>query len=80
MKALLINTTSIVAASLALGISTAANAQESTVQLTGEVSLGGTGFASDKDNDPDYLQDVWDQSGSFDVSFDIVIVHIHIHT
>ncbi len=71
MKALLINTTSIVAASLALGISTAANAQESTVQLTGEVSLGGTGFASDKDDDPDYLQDVWDQSGSFDVSFDI---------
>lgn len=71
MKALLINTTSIVAASLALGISTAANAQESTVQLTGEVSLGGTGFASDEDGEPDYLQDVWDQSGSFDVSFDI---------
>ena len=71
MKALLINTTSIVAASLALGISTAANAQESTVELTGKVRLGGSGFASDKDGDADYLQDVWDQTGSLDISFDI---------
>ena len=47
MKALLTNTTSIVAASLALGISTAAVAQNSTVQMTGSIELGATGSAAD---------------------------------
>ena len=67
MKALLNNTTSIVAASLALGISTAAVAQNSTVQMTGSIELGATGSAADSGSAYD-----WTRAGGMDLSFAVV--------
>ena len=67
MKALLNNTTSIVAASLALGISTAAVAQNSTVQMTGSIELGATGSAEDSGSAYD-----WARAGGMDLSFAVV--------
>ena len=67
MKALLTNTTSIVAASLALGISTAAVAQNSTVQMTGSIELGATGSAADSGSAYD-----WTRAGGMDLSFAVV--------
>jgi len=70
MKALLNNTTSIVAASLALGISTAAVAQNSTVQMTGDISFGGTGYSAEDDNT--FSMNDWEQTGGLDLSFDVM--------
>ena len=67
MKALLNNTTSIVAASLALGISTAAVAQNSTVQMTGSIELGATGSAADSGSAYS-----WTRAGGMDLSFAVV--------